>query len=49
VRGERAFNRKAGFTAADDRLPSFCLEEPVLPSGNRYDVADADIDAMFAV
>ncbi len=48
VRGEREFNRRAGFTAADDRLPSFCVEEAVLPSGNRYDVAEADIDAMFA-
>jgi aldehyde:ferredoxin oxidoreductase len=48
VRGEREFNRRAGFTAADDRLPSFVIEEAVLPSGNRYDVAEADIDAMFA-
>jgi aldehyde:ferredoxin oxidoreductase len=48
VRGERAFNRAAGFTAADDRLPAFCVQEAVLPSGNRYDVAEADIDAMFA-
>jgi len=48
VRGERAFNQGAGFTAADDRLPAFCVDEAVLPSGNRYDVADADIDAMFA-
>jgi aldehyde:ferredoxin oxidoreductase len=48
VRGEREFNRGAGFTAADDRLPAFCVEEAVLPSGNRYDVAEADIDAMFA-
>ena len=48
VRGERAFNRGAGFTAADDRLPAFCRDEAVLPSGNRYDVAEADIDAMFA-
>ncbi len=48
VREERDFNRRAGFTAADDRLPAFCVEEPVLPSGNRYDVAESDLDAMFA-
>ena len=48
VRQERDFNRRAGFTAADDRLPAFCVEEQVLPSGNRYDVAEADLDAMFA-
>jgi aldehyde:ferredoxin oxidoreductase len=45
---ERDFNRRAGFTAADDRIPAFMREEPVLPSGNVYDVSEADIDAMFA-
>ena len=44
---ERDFNRRAGFTAADDRMPAFLLEEPVAPSGNVYDVSDADLDAMF--
>ena len=48
VRMERDFNRRAGFTAADDRLPAFCVKEAVSPSGNRYDVAEADLDAMFA-
>jgi aldehyde:ferredoxin oxidoreductase len=48
VRGERDFNRRAGFTAEDDRPPAFIVEEPVLPSGNRYDVAEADLDGMFA-
>ena len=47
VRGERDFNRRAGFTADDDRPPAFIAEEAVLPSGNRYDVAEADLDAMF--
>jgi len=44
---ERDFNRRAGFTAADDRIPAFMLEEPVAPSGNVYDVSEADLDAMF--
>jgi aldehyde:ferredoxin oxidoreductase len=48
VRGERDFNRRAGFTEKDDRPPAFITEEAVLPSGNRYDVAEADLDAMFA-
>jgi aldehyde:ferredoxin oxidoreductase len=48
VRMERDFNRRAGFTAQDDRPPAFIVEEPVLPSGNRYDVAESDLDAMFA-
>jgi aldehyde:ferredoxin oxidoreductase len=48
VRQERDFNRRAGFTAKDDRPPAFIAEEAVLPSGNRYDVPEADLDAMFA-
>jgi aldehyde:ferredoxin oxidoreductase len=48
VRGEREFNRRAGFTEKDDRPPAFLVEEAVAPSGNRYDVAEADLDAMFA-
>ena len=39
VRQERDFNRRAGFTEKDDRPPAFIVEEAVLPSGNRYDVA----------
>ncbi len=47
IRQERDFNRRAGFTEKDDRPPAFIAEEPVLPSGNRYDVPEADLDAMF--
>ena len=45
---ERDFNRRAGFTTADDRLPAFMTTEPVSPSGLVFDVAEADMDAMFA-
>jgi Aldehyde:ferredoxin oxidoreductase len=48
VKSERAFNRAAGFTAADDRLPSFMVNEALPPSGNRFDVSDADLDSVFA-
>ena len=48
VMQERDFNRRAGFTTADDRLPAFMTTEPVSPSGLVFDVADADMDAMFA-
>jgi aldehyde:ferredoxin oxidoreductase len=44
---EREFNRKAGFSAEDDRLPSFFREEK-LPSGACFDVADEDLDRVFA-
>jgi aldehyde:ferredoxin oxidoreductase len=47
VRRERDFNRRAGFTELDDRPPAFIVEEALPPSGNRYDVAEADLDAMF--
>ena len=48
VRQERDFNRRAGFTELDDRAPAFMVEETVAPSGNRYDVPEADLDSMFA-
>jgi len=45
---EREFNRRAGFTPADDRLPAFMVREALPPGGNRFDVSDADLDGMFA-
>lgn len=45
---EKDFNRRAGFTAADDRLPTFMTTEPLAPSGNVFDVSDADLDSVFA-
>jgi aldehyde:ferredoxin oxidoreductase len=48
VRSERDFNRRAGFTAKDDRPPAFIVKEALPPSGNRYDVAEDDLDAMFS-
>ena len=48
VKQERDFNRRAGFTAADDRLPAFMVNEALLPSGNRFDVSEADLDSVFA-
>ncbi|MHB0980340.1 MAG: aldehyde ferredoxin oxidoreductase C-terminal domain-containing protein [Thermoleophilia bacterium] len=48
VMTEKDFNRRAGFTAADDRLPAFMTTEPLAPSGNVFDVSDADLDSVFA-
>jgi len=45
---ERDFNRRAGFTAADDRLPAFMVTEALPPGGNRFDVSEADLDSVFA-
>lgn len=48
LKAEKEFNTKAGFTREDDRLPTFFLEEPLLPSKNVYDVPNEDIDRTLA-
>jgi aldehyde:ferredoxin oxidoreductase len=45
---ELDFNRKAGFTKADDRLPEFMLYEKLPPHNVVWDIADAEIDKVFA-
>ncbi len=44
---EKRFNRAAGFTEMDDRLPDFFINEPLPPSGLIFDVSEADIDATL--
>ena len=44
---EREFNRRAGFTAADDRIPEYMRTEPLPPHNAVYDASDADLDSMF--
>ncbi len=44
---EREFNRQAGFTAADDRLPEWMTEEALAPTGAVFDVPAADLDGVF--
>ena len=48
LKAEKEFNTKAGFTKEDDRLPQFFKEEPLLPSGNIFDVSDDDLDRVNA-
>lgn len=43
---EKQFNKDAGFTKEDDRLPDFFKSEPLLPSGNVFDVPDEDLDKV---
>lgn len=45
---ERAFNRKAGFTSDDDRLPAFFKEEKLPPYDLVFDVSDAGISGLGA-
>ncbi len=44
---ERSFNRAAGFTPADDRLPAFFREEPLASTGAIFDVSDEALDAIW--
>jgi aldehyde:ferredoxin oxidoreductase len=44
---EREFNRMAGFTKADDRLPEYMTREPLPPFGPVFDVPDEDLDGVF--
>jgi aldehyde:ferredoxin oxidoreductase len=48
LRLEREFNRRAGFTATDDRLPEWMTREPLSPHQAVFDVAENDLDAIFA-
>ena len=43
---ERRFNKAAGFTEKDDRLPEFFLEEPFGPGAQVFDVSEAEIDTV---
>ncbi|AKL96440.1 tungsten-containing aldehyde ferredoxin oxidoreductase Aor [Clostridium aceticum] len=44
---ERAFNKMAGFTAADDRLPEFFYKERSIATGSKFDINDVELDALF--
>lgn len=44
---EREFNRRAGFTAEDDRPPEFMRTEPLPPNNSVFDTAPEDLDSVF--
>ena len=44
---ERAFNLRAGFTAADDRLPEWMTREPLPPHDAVFDVSGSELDMLF--
>lgn len=43
---ERRFNKAAGLTEKDDRLPKFFLEESFVPGAPVFDVSEAEIDSV---
>ena len=44
---ERAFNKAAGFTEKDDRLPEFFLKEPLPPHNEVFNVTDEELDKVW--
>jgi aldehyde:ferredoxin oxidoreductase len=47
LRTELEFNRRAGKTAADYRIPEYMLREPLAPHGATFDVPDSELDGVF--
>ena len=47
LRNEREFNKKAGFTILDDRLPEFFYTEPLPPHNVTFDVTDEEVDKVY--
>jgi aldehyde:ferredoxin oxidoreductase len=47
LRDELEFNRRAGITAADYRIPEYMRTEPLAPHKAVFDIPDADLDAVF--
>jgi aldehyde:ferredoxin oxidoreductase len=44
---EREFNRSAGFTEKDDRLPEFMYTEPLPPHNAVWDIPDGELDSIL--
>ena len=49
LKAEREFNKRAGFTEKDDRLPRFYYEEPLPPHNKVFLISDQDLDSVFGV
>jgi aldehyde:ferredoxin oxidoreductase len=47
LKAEREFNRKAGFTNEDDRLPEFYYKEPLPPHNTVFVISDEQLDSVF--
>jgi aldehyde:ferredoxin oxidoreductase len=47
LKAERDFNRRAGFTNADDRLPKMFYEEPLPPHNKVVIISDEEMDKTF--
>jgi aldehyde:ferredoxin oxidoreductase len=47
IKMEREFNRRAGFTPKDDRLPAWMSRDPLPPHNSVFDVPDETLDDIF--
>ena len=47
LKAEREFNREAGFTNKDDRLPRMFYEEPLPPHNIVVLISDEEMDTTF--
>jgi aldehyde:ferredoxin oxidoreductase len=47
LKNEREFNRNAGFTAEQDRLPAYFRNESLPPHDVTFQVKDEDLDQVF--
>ena len=47
LKAEREFNRKAGFTNEDDRLPKFFYEEALPPHNTVFAISGEEMDGTF--
>jgi aldehyde:ferredoxin oxidoreductase len=47
LRTELEFNRRAGITQKDYRIPEYMREEPLPPQNAVFDVPDSELDAIF--
>ena len=44
---ERAFNKMAGMTEKDDRLPEFFYNERSIATGSKFDIHDVEMEVLF--
>lgn len=47
IKMEREFNKRAGFTASDDRLPEWMTKEAIPENGAVFDVSEDVLDHIF--
>jgi aldehyde:ferredoxin oxidoreductase len=47
IKMEREFNKRAGFTAKDDRIPAWMMKEAIPENGAVFDVSEEVLDNIF--